>query len=180
MTPASISRVVVTVALTALAVAPAATQAQEDEGNFKYLIPFDVSTGVVFGRGSPNPFTLALRTYPSLTFGRSAAWRFGPSVAVIYTNPQWDVGFGARGAVRLMAISRRLDVVDIGLYLALEQLWVGGGPQTSTEVFVNLGELLRIGARVTLDWETDDVAVLSLLAVELRSFIELLSEGEVE
>ena len=30
------------------------------------------------------------------------------------------------------------------------------------------------------DWETDDVAVLSLLAVELRSFIELLSEGEVE
>ena len=75
MMPASISRVVIRAALTTLAMAPAAAEAQEDEGNCKYLIPFDVSHGVVFGRGSPNPFTLALRTYPSLTFGRSAAWR---------------------------------------------------------------------------------------------------------
>jgi hypothetical protein len=136
-------------------------------------VPLDVSQGAVLERGTPTPYSAAVRLQVARGFGTGGAFRIGPAGALLYRNPQWEVAGGVRASVRVMSLNVPM-LSTWGLYLAGEQLaGTGDSKPGAASLVADLG-LLRMGVWVVRDWEHHTTALEASLGVGLNSLIPLL------
>lgn len=85
----------------------------------RFFLPLEVGDGVLLVDGSPKPYAASVRTHA--LFGR--AFRFGPSVAVAFANPDvsWQAGVRVQVPVHVFRIEGVFNVAEIDL--AAEALW---------------------------------------------------------
>jgi hypothetical protein len=85
----------------------------------RFFLPLEAGDGVLLADGSPKPYVASVRTHA--LFGRT--FRFGPSVAVAFANPDVSLQAGARVQVpvHVFRIEGVFNVAEIDL--AAEALW---------------------------------------------------------
>jgi hypothetical protein len=149
---------------------PAAAQAARTGPT--WVVPIDLSQGPVFGRGTPNPYTASVRAHAGLGFGDGGAFRIGPSAAVLFANPSWEVAAGVRAAVRV----RSLNIPFLsawGVFLQAEQLYGTGDVRPlSVGALLDLG-LVRMGLAGSHDWEREIQTVEASVGVGLHALLAL-------
>jgi hypothetical protein len=154
-------------------VAPATLDAQAARPAAIWLVPVDVTQGLMLGRGSPEPFTGSARIQLARGFGEGARFRIGPSAAVLYENPDWEVAAGLRAALRVFS----LDIPMLskwGVYLQAEQLYgTNEVVPTSLALLTDLG-ILRFGLWGSHDWRREVQTVEASIGVGLDALVPLL------
>lgn len=134
------------------------------------FLPIDLGQGPVLDAGEPTPYTFSLAINPAWGTADGGSFRIGPSVALLYTNPEWEVGGGARLSLRLF----RFGLDHWGLFLSGEQLWTTeGGRPASAALVMNAG-VVRVGAGYTRDWERDRNWAQLTMGTDLLVLLPLL------
>jgi hypothetical protein len=138
-----------------------------------WVVPVDVTQGFTAGRGTPVPFTASARAYVGLGVGAGGRFRVGPSAAVLYTNPDWEVAAGARAALRVFSLNIPM-LSRWGVYLQAEQLYgTGEIAPASLALLTDLG-ILRFGVWGSHDWRHEVQTVEASIGVGLDALIPLL------
>jgi hypothetical protein len=131
-------------------------------------LPLDITQGAIVSRSSPTPYTLSFRAAPQVRFGEGGVFRVGPSVAVTFANPNWDVAVGARVAVRAV----KVVLPEIGLLVVGDAAWgTGGRWPLALAAILDLDGALRLGPWVTRDVGQGEWYVEGLLGADLVSLV---------
>jgi hypothetical protein len=163
----------VTVALTAGGGALTELGAQPARTAPLWLVPVDATQGLMLNRGSPVPFTGSVRFQVARGFGEGGRFRIGPSAALLYENPDWEVAAGLRASLRAFSLDIPV-LTKWGVYLQAEQLYgTGDVVPTSLAVLTDLG-ILRFGLMGSHDWRREVQTVEASIGIGLDALIPLL------
>jgi hypothetical protein len=124
-----------------------------------FSIPLDLTDGLVIGRSHGAPFTASARTAAMLSvLPRTRRLLIGPTVGLVYTNPDLEGLLGARIAYRVWSLGLRQGL-DLGTRgdVVLEGGWETGGSGVASAGFILDLSLLRLVARATYDVTRSDV-----------------------
>lgn len=173
------------VATLLLAASPASAQAQPagdppPTGPFKagqFMLPVDLSQGLITDRGSPLPWTVSLRAYPIFALDSDARWRAGAAAALTYRNPSWEFLAGARVSYRI----KTFGLAENGMDLSLEGLLgTNGGDEVAVSWTVDLARLFRLGLRGARDVSRDEFLFEMTIGTDPLKLIPLLSGKRIE
>lgn len=157
----------------AAAMLPASLGAQPARPAAVWLVPVDLTQGLTLGRGAPVPFTASARLNVSRGFGAGGRFRVGPTVAVLYTNPDWEVAAGARAGLRVFSLNIPM-LSRWGVYLQAEQLYgTGELAPASLALLTDLG-ILRFGVWGSHDWNREVQTVEASIGFGLDAIVPLL------
>lgn len=166
MTRAPRWRIALSLAAT-LSAASAATIAEA-----QLLLPFDLGQGAAVNAGGAMPYVASAKLQAAVGIGTGAPLRVGPVAAVRYANPEWIAAAGLRA--QWMPLPLKFGARRIGLGLAAEQLWGTDGHGPAALGVLGEFELLRLGAWLTHDWETERTGFELSLGTDLRSLASVL------
>ncbi len=156
--------------LLALTTAPLHAQTCPGSATQRCFLPLDLGQGPRLDAGEPTPYTFSLSINPAWGTADGGTFRIGPSAALLYTNPDWEVGGGARLSLRLF----RFGLDHWGVFLSGEQLWTTEGGRPATAALVLNAGVVRVGAGYTRDWERDRNSAQLTIGTDLLVLFPLL------